>query len=88
MLVMTGEILLTIKTSVPSLKTRSATYRSRPLVKVTTAMTAATAITTPSIVRKDRSLLAHNDCRAIRIASLEVIAPCRRLSVRGICRAS
>src|ERR1700722_14661345 len=40
-----------------------------PLTKVTTAITAATPITTPSRVRTERSLFAHNDRKAILIAS-------------------
>jgi hypothetical protein len=40
-----------------------------PLTKVTTAITADTPITTPSKVSTDRSLFAHNDCKAMRIAS-------------------
>src|SRR4051812_22173683 len=40
-----------------------------PFTKVTTAMTAATPMTTPSKVSTDRSLFAHNDCRAMRMAS-------------------
>src|SRR6516164_2903293 len=40
-----------------------------PFTKVTTAMTADTPITTPSSVSTDRSLLAHRDSRAIRMAS-------------------
>ena len=40
-----------------------------PFTKVTTAITAATPITTPNKVRIERSLLAHSDCRAMRTAS-------------------
>ena len=41
-----------------------------PLTNVTTAITAATPITTPSSVSTDLSLLAHSESRAIRIASV------------------
>src|ERR1039458_10393931 len=40
-----------------------------PLTNVTTAITAATPITTPSKVSAERSLFAHNDRNAILIAS-------------------
>src|SRR5579872_189300 len=45
-----------------------------PLTKVTTAMTAATPITTPSRVSTERSLLAHRDSRAMRMASVGFMA--------------
>src|ERR1700686_502882 len=41
-----------------------------PLTNVTTAITAATPITTPSRVSAERSLFAHNDRNAILIASV------------------
>src|SRR5205814_3740527 len=69
MLVMTGVTLLTMKTSAPRLKIFSATYPLMPLTNVTTAMTAATPMTTPSKVRADLNLFAHSDCRAMRMAS-------------------
>src|SRR6267378_4181419 len=47
------------KTSAPRRKTRVATYRLAPLMRLTTAMTAATPITTPISVRTLRSLCAH-----------------------------
>src|SRR5258708_165170 len=40
-----------------------------PETKVTTAITAATPITTPSSVSTERNLFAHSDCSAIRMAS-------------------
>jgi hypothetical protein len=46
---------------------------------VTTAITAATPITTPSSVRTERNLLAHNDWSAILTASRNSMRP---LSVR------
>src|SRR5229473_7587112 len=41
-----------------------------PLTNVTTAITAATPITTPSMVSAERSLFAHNDRNAILMASV------------------
>src|SRR3954466_6587801 len=67
--VITLEALFTMNTSAPRLKIFSATYPLIPFTKVTTAISADTAITTPSSVKSDRSLLAHKDCRAMRIAS-------------------
>src|SRR5690242_1933354 len=46
-------------TSAPSRKTRVATYWFAPLIRLTTAMTAATPITTPISVRTLRSLCAQ-----------------------------
>src|SRR6266446_10839545 len=45
-----------------------------PLTNVTTAITAATPITTPSRVSAERSLFAHNDRNAILMASLMFMA--------------
>src|SRR5208282_391910 len=50
-----------------------------PLTKVTTAITAATPITTPSKVSAERSLFAHSDRNAILIASVMFI--CRWLAL-------
>src|SRR5260370_8977450 len=47
------------KTSAPRRKTRVATYWFAPLIKLTTAITAATPITTPTSVRMLRSLCAQ-----------------------------
>src|SRR6516162_11966568 len=47
------------KTSAPSRNTRVATYWFAPLIKLTTAMTADTPITTPTRVRTLRSLCAQ-----------------------------
>src|SRR5712692_571455 len=47
------------KTSAPRRKTRVATYWFAPLIKLTTAITAATPITTPTSVRTLRSLCAQ-----------------------------
>jgi hypothetical protein len=44
-----------------------------PLTNVTTAITAATPITTPSKVSAERSLFAHNDWNAILIPSVMCI---------------
>src|SRR5580704_9782877 len=68
-LVAAGETLKTINTSAPRLKILVATYPLMPLTKVTTAITAATPITTPSSVSTERSLFAHSDRNAILIAS-------------------
>src|SRR5271157_4920932 len=43
-----------------------------PLTKVTTAITAATPMTTPNRVSAERSLFAHSDSRAMRMASTMV----------------
>src|SRR6266446_5933396 len=45
-----------------------------PLTNVTTAITAATPITTPSRVSAERSLFAHNDRNAILMASVMFMA--------------
>src|SRR5436853_6129886 len=47
------------KTSAPRRKTRVATYWFAPLMRLTTAITAATPMTTPMSVRTLRSLCAH-----------------------------
>src|SRR6266581_1805081 len=47
------------KTSAPKRKTRVATYWFAPLIRLTTAITAATPMTTPISVRTLRSLCAH-----------------------------
>src|SRR6267154_3892535 len=47
------------KTSAPRRKTRVATYWFAPLIRLTTAITAATPITTPTSVRTLRSLCAQ-----------------------------
>src|SRR5580700_339946 len=54
-----------------------------PETNVTTAITAATPITTPSSVSTERSLLTHNDCSAIRMAS----ATCINSAARCLARA-
>src|SRR5271167_3259004 len=69
MLVTAGETLNMMNTSAPRLKIFSATYPLMPLTNVTTAITAATPMTTPSKVSAERSLFAHNDRNAILIAS-------------------
>src|SRR5258708_30354203 len=55
-----------------------------PLTKVTTAITAATPMTTPSKVSAERSLSAHNDRNAILIASVMFIGSGRRSQVLGL----
>src|ERR1700733_4421002 len=52
-------VLATPKTSAPRRKTRVATYWFAPLIRLTTAITAATPITTPSSVRTLLNLWAH-----------------------------
>src|SRR6266478_6868010 len=47
------------KTSAPRRKTRVATYWFAPLIRLTTAITAATPITTPTSVKTLRSLCAQ-----------------------------
>src|SRR6266478_2711073 len=63
----------TPKTSAPRRKTRVATYWFAPLIKLTTAITAATPITTPRSVRTLRSLCAHKLDVAIFTASEKFI---------------
>src|SRR5437870_3525324 len=67
--VSTGENFDMMKTSAPRLKIFPATYPSIPATKVTTAITAATPITIASTDSTERSLLAHNDWNATRMAS-------------------
>src|SRR5438046_3031940 len=66
---MTGLMLLIMKTSAPRVNIFYATQPLIPLTNVTTAITAATPITTPSRVSAERSLLAHRDCSEMRMAS-------------------
>ncbi len=54
-----------------------------PATNVTTAITAATPITTPSRVSTERSLFAHSDCSAMRMASSDVHGIGRRTSGLG-----
>src|ERR1700692_2580702 len=68
-LVSTGENLDMMNTSAPRLKILPATYPSIPATKVTTAITAATPITIARVDSTERSLFAHSDCKAIRMAS-------------------
>src|SRR6516164_3938314 len=58
-LVMIDGCLDNPKTSAPNRNTRVATYWFAPLIKLTTAMTADTPMTTPTRVRTLRSLCAH-----------------------------
>src|ERR1700686_497010 len=81
MLVTAGEFLKTMKTSAPRLKIFVATETLMPLTKRTTAITAATPITTPSKVSAERSLFAHNDRNAILMSS--VIFMARSAGVRS-----
>src|SRR6266853_5587280 len=61
------------KTSAPRRKTRVATYWFAPLIRLTTAMTAATPITTPKSVNTLRNLCAHKLDVAIFTASEKFI---------------
>src|SRR5215475_11385994 len=61
--------LETPKTSAPRLKTFVATYWLAPLIRLTTAITAATPMTTPMSVRTLRSLCAQRLEEAIATAS-------------------
>src|ERR1700739_1677344 len=70
---MTGESLLRVKTSAPYRKTLVATYLFTPLVRVMTAMTDETPMTTPRSVSTVRSLLAQRDWSATLNASLNSI---------------
>src|SRR5216683_398094 len=58
-LVMMEGCLDSPKTSAPRRKTRVATYWFAPLIRLTTAITAATPMTTPISVRTLRSSCAH-----------------------------
>src|SRR5271170_6271416 len=66
-------IFETVNTSAPYLENFVVTYVFAPLTSVTTAMTLATPMTTPSSVSTERSLFAHSDCSAIFTASLNSI---------------
>src|SRR5216117_1447541 len=61
------------KTSAPRRKTRVATYWLAPLIRLTTAITAATPMTTPISVRTLRSLCAQRLEVAIATASEKFI---------------
>src|SRR5260370_21226978 len=54
------------------------------VTNVTTAIAEATAMTTPSKVSAERSLVAHNDRNAILIASVMFIGSGRRSQVLGL----
>src|ERR1700722_8895675 len=60
-------------TSAPNLKTLVATYWLAPFTRLTTAITAATPMTTPISVSTLRSLCAHRLPTAIDIASPNAI---------------
>src|ERR1700747_1377926 len=65
------------KTSAPSRKTRVATYWFAPLMRLTTAMTEVTPITTPISVSTLRSLCAHKLDVAIDTASVKCMVDAR-----------
>src|SRR5580698_1808123 len=63
----------TVNTSAPYRVNLSVTYVFAPFTSVTTAITLATPIITPSSVSTVRSLFCHSDCNASLIASLNSI---------------
>src|SRR6516164_5023552 len=64
-------------TSAPRLNTFVATYSLAPLIRLTTAITAATPMTTPMSVSTLRSLCAHRLAAAIDTASPQCkVRPC------------
>src|SRR6266481_4134252 len=69
------------KTSAPRRKTRVATYWLAPLMRLTTAMTEVTPITTPISVSTLRSLCAHRLDVAIDTASVRCMVDARGIGV-------
>src|SRR5712675_1736709 len=69
------------KTSAPSRKTRVATYWFAPLIKLTTAITEVTPMTTPIRVSTLRSLCAHKLDVAIDTASVRCMVDARGIEV-------
>src|SRR6266404_7045623 len=69
------------KTSAPSRKTRVATYWFAPLIKLTTAITEVTPMTTPIRVSTLRSLCAHKLDVAIGTASVRCMVDARGIGV-------
>src|SRR5437667_8923111 len=67
------------KTSAPRLKTFVATYWFAPLIRLTTAITEVTLMTTPSSVRTLRSLWAQRLAVAISTASARFIVERRAM---------
>ena len=81
---MTGFMRWMVRVSEPWLAIFLTTNILAPLERVTTAMTEATPMTTPSMVRMVRILFAQSDCSATRIASVNCISgvfPCSRAAV-------
>jgi hypothetical protein len=74
---------ITVSSVVPSELIRSFTADCAPVPSATTAMTAATPITMPSMVSRERSLLARSAPRATRTISPMSIVLLPRLSTRG-----
>src|SRR5204862_2373552 len=70
------------KTSAPRRKTRVATYWLAPLIRLTTAITAATPMTTPISVRTLRSLCAQRLEAEIATASEKFIVDGLAMSER------
>src|SRR5712691_6979574 len=71
------------KTSAPRRKTRVATYWFAPLMRLTTAITAATPITTPMSVRMLRSLCAQRLEAEMATASEKFIVDARAIAWIG-----
>src|SRR6185312_814345 len=67
-------ILVMVTTLAPKVLILVVTKRRAPLVRVTTIMSEATAITTPITVRIERSLFAQRDCSATLKASENCMA--------------
>src|SRR2546425_12498195 len=71
------------KTSAPRLNTLVATYWFAPLIRLTTAITEETPMTTPSKVRTLRSLCAQRLADAISTASAKFIVERRAMYGRA-----
>src|SRR6267143_150312 len=72
------------KTSAPRRKTRVATYWLAPLIRLTTAITEVTPMTTPMSVSTLRSLCAHRLDVAIDTASVRCMVDARGIGVAAI----
>src|SRR6202035_687080 len=72
------------KTSAPRRKTRVATYWLAPLIRLTTAITEVTPMTTPISVRTLRSLCAQRLDVAIDTASVRCMLDARGIGVASL----
>src|SRR5437879_9514627 len=72
------------KTSAPRRKTRVATYWLAPLIRLTTAMTEVTPMTTPISVSTLRSLCAQRLDVAIDTASVRCMVDARGIGVESV----